>query len=514
MLSPLPTPAEMSLWDKLTMEEFGLTGPVLMENASRGALTAMRQDFPSFHGLFVLVFAGPGNNGGDAFALARHLANEGAQVHIVHTRPISDYTGDTQYQVQLVQRMHLPCSYLPEFSWNLPSKPDLIVDGLLGTGFQGPLRPDMQSWIKNINCFGETAFVLSLDIPSGLDGLTGEAKPVAVKARTTVTFEAPKLGLFLPAAQPFVGQLVTVKIGIPEYIKKNNPVAHLAMTDGLVQAINRPDPEAHKGKFGHVLVLGGSVGLTGAPLLSARAAMRSGAGLVTIAGPKALTSRYACFPEVMTLGLGSSENWSEACADELKEHLGRFQCLALGPGLGRSDGACQFISRLLSLPRPAMVIDADALVHLSNHLPLMEALTKKDIVTPHPGEMSNFFGVSAPAINDNRLDYTRSFVDRFQPTVVLKGAGTVVGSPGQPLVISPFNTPNLAVAGSGDVLAGMMASLVSQGYPPLTAAMVAVYWHGLTGKLLAQNFPGRGNTPLEIADLLPQVLKEWNYAHC
>lgn len=524
MLSPLPMPMEMALWDRLTIEEFGLSGAVLMENASRGALQVLLQKFSSLRGRSALVFAGPGNNGGDAFALARHLTQEGTQVQILHTKPLSTYTGDTALQIRLAQAMDISCAYLPEHDLDF-GPAELIVDGLLGIGFQGSLRPDMEAWIRRINKLGRSAYILSLDIPSGLSVLTGKASPVAVRAQTTVTFEAPKLGLFLPDAHEFTGQVQTVKIGIPDHIKKAHPTAHMALTRELGQVLKPPQATGHKGSFGHVLVIGGSKGLAGAPLLAAQGAMRSGAGLVTIAGPQALSASYAAFPEIMTLGLGltqesgstqslgSSQDWSQTCALELAEHLDRFQAIVLGPGLGRTQGAYEFLVQFLSQPRPPLVLDADALFHVAGESDLLARLTDQDVLTPHPGELGRFFGVGAEQINAARFEYAQQFIAQHPSVLVLKGAGTLVAQTEQPLAISPFSAPNLAVAGSGDVLAGILGSLISQGYPALTAAQVAVYWHGLAGTTLARDFPYRGNTPLEIAHILPQALKECSDAY-
>jgi NAD(P)H-hydrate epimerase len=200
MVIHLPTPEEMARWDQLTMKEFGLSGTILMENASRAALYALRKEFGALRDSSVMVFAGPGNNGGDAFALARHLFNLGARVLILHAKPQTKYTHDPAYHLKLAVAMGIPCYYLPEYEFDALPRIDLVVDGLFGTGFQDMLRPAAQNWIKSINKLGRSSFVLSLDIPSGLNGTTGEPMPVAVRANLTVTFEEAKLGLFLPPA--------------------------------------------------------------------------------------------------------------------------------------------------------------------------------------------------------------------------------------------------------------------------------------------------------------------------
>lgn len=509
MTTPLPTPEEMAHWDRLTIDEFGLSGTVLMENASRAAMHALTQAVGSVRGKSAVVFAGSGNNGGDAFALARHLANMDAKVLILHARRGELYSMDSAYHLRLAQAMGIPCAYLPEYELDLLPAIDLVIDGLLGTGFTGDLRPEAQRWIKRINKLRASAFVLSLDIPSGLNGATGRPMPLAVQATMTVCFEETKLGLFLPPARDYVGRLVTTQIGIPRHIKNANPTSHIALGPELARHIENPDPTIHKGDSGHLLVLGGSSGMTGAPMLAARAAFRVGSGLVTIACPKPLTAAYGSFPEIMTLGLGSDETWGEPCFETLQEHLARFSAVVVGPGFGRAPGQIAFLERYLAIPHPRTLFDADALYLLAQRQDLLAHIGASDVLTPHPGEMGYFLGLSGQDINQDRIKHARTFAATHKVNVVLKGAGTVVAGPTDPVAISPFSVPNLAIAGSGDVLAGVIGGLMARGVLPLTAAQVGVYWHGHTGSLLATDFPYRGNTPLEIADSLPQALKEW-----
>lgn len=513
MYTPLPTPEEMSQWDKLTISEFGLSGMILMENASRDALYVLKKAFGPLKGKSAIIFAGPGNNGGDGFALARHLFNHGVKTLILHARHRHEYTDDSAYHLQLAEKMGISCEYLPEYELEFLPKIDLVIDALLGTGFTGLLRPDALSWIKSINKLGQESFVLSLDIPSGLNGTTGEPMPVAVQASATITFEEAKLGLFLPPAKAYVGQLHIGKIGIPKHIKDAHPTSHVALDADLVRLLPKPSPTMHKGESGHLLVIGGSPGLTGAPLLAARAAYRSGAGLVTVGGPKKLMHAAAAYPEFMTLGLGDMDQWNEDCAALLRDHLHRFSAVVLGPGLGRTPGAMEFLRAYLLTPHENTLYDADALYLLAQNQELLKHLNDNAVLTPHPGEMGNFFGVSPSEINLARAKYAREFASRHKVNLVLKGAASIIAGATPPIAISPFCSPNLAIAGSGDVLSGIIGTLLAQGFPPLTAAQIGVYWHGYSGNLLARDFPFRGNTPLEIADALPRALQEWKHAH-
>jgi NAD(P)H-hydrate epimerase len=498
----------MNVWDQQTIHGFGLSGPILMENAARAAYFALRAETDGRKFASALLFAGPGNNGGDAFALARYLADDGLDVHVMHSRPLDGYTGDAAYHLKLAQAMHIPCTLLQGRQQDFPQA-DLIVDGLLGTGIQGELRPDMRGWISAINEMKRHAFVLALDIPSGLSGLSGEPMPLAVRADLTVTFEAAKLGLALPAAAPYTGKLVVSKIGIPRQIKEKHPATHAALTAALVHALPEPRPDMHKGDSGHVLVLGGSQGMTGAPLLAARAALRSGAGLVTLGCPRDPAATYGSFPEIMTLGLGSHGDWDDRCYANLAPHLTRFSTVVLGPGFGRSSGGARFLESYMNAPHPKTLYDADALYLLAQNPKLLKDLGPDAVLTPHPGEMGFLLGMAGADVNRNRLAHAREFAAAHGCVLVLKGAGTIVAGPENPVTISPFSAPNLAVAGSGDVLAGVIGSLMAQNLEPLTAAQAGVYWHGYTGLFLAKDFPYRGNTPLDIAEALPAALKEW-----
>lgn len=506
MPRPLPTPEEMRRWDQHTIEEFGLSGAVLMENASRAALAALETHAGSVRGKKVVVFAGTGNNAGDGFALARHLINLGAHVLVLHAKPLESYTGDASYHLLLLRRMHAALEYLPAYETDFLHCAHIVVDALLGTGFKGPLRPEYTRWITTINRLGKRATVLALDIPSGLCGRTGEPQPVAVQASLTVTFEEPKLGLVLPPALSFVGTLVVGKIGIPRHIKEAHPTAHIALGPEVWEHIPAPAAAMHKGVAGHVLVVGGSPGLTGAPLLAARAAYRAGAGLVTWAAPEGLLAQGAPFPEIMTLSLGPA--WGPEAAVRLHENAHRFDSVILGPGLGRSPETTSMVATYLKTPHPRLVLDADALFHLAQDTTLLERIPQEAILTPHPGEMARLFSTSTEAVNAQRMEYARAWVAEHPCHLVLKGAATVVASPQEPLAVSPWCTPNLAVAGSGDVLAGILGALLACGVPPRLAACAAVYWHGKAGDTLRHDFPFRGNTPLEIAETLPLVRKE------
>jgi NAD(P)H-hydrate epimerase len=507
MFTPLPTPEEMGHWDRLSIEDFGLRGEILMENASREALYVLKEHIPVLQDKRVVLFAGSGNNGGDAFALARHLADRGCRCMILHTKEPEEYQGESRYHLDLASQADIAFMPLAEYDLDGLRSPDILVDGLLGTGFKGELRQDYADWIGQINRLGEQAFVLALDIPSGLNGYTGRPGPIAVKADATVTFGAAKIGLFMPEAIEHIGALHTRCIGIPQTIRQANPPGSFGLNEHCFRFLPQPARSQHKGTAGHLLVIGGSPGLTGAPALAGLGALRAGAGLVTVACPADLSAEIKQGrPEIMTLPLGSGPDWTDQCSAQLKEHLDRFDSVVFGPGLGRTEAAAALLHEYLSQDHPPTVFDADGLFHLAELLDSGPALQRHSVLTPHPGEMARLCGTSTAEVQKDRIAWNRKMADQTGSVCVLKGAGTILTAPGQPTFISPFSQPNLAVGGSGDVLAGLLGALIGHGIQPLQAACLAVYWHGLAGQALERPYPRRGNLAGEIADMLPIVI--------
>ncbi len=501
----LPTPQEMAKWDKLTIEEYGIHGEILMENASRNILYVLKKYFPFMRDKKAVIFAGSGNNGGDGFALARHLINEGVKCTILHTRGLDQYKGETAYHLSLLKKLPANFFQLKNFDLSSLEQVDFVVDGLLGTGFQGSLREDYLYWVRFINSLKKSCFILSIDIPSGLNGYTGRPSPEAVKAHCTVTFEEAKLGLYMPEAREFVGDLYVCSIGIPEIIKRDHPPTTFLITSEILNQIPSLDIVAHKGKAGHLLVVGGSSGLTGAVTLAALGALRAGVGLVTVACPKPFISEIKQgWPEIMTLPLGPGKGWGEASFVELEDHLDRFDAVVLGPGIGRDEGVLEFLKVYVKNSKLPTVYDADALFGLGKDKELFKYL-KNCILTPHPGEMARLVDKSIPEIQKDRINCAKGLADVVDAIVVLKGAGTVIADKKQ-IFLSPICCSNLAIGGSGDVLAGVIGSLLAKGISLIDSACMGVFWHGMAGELLRMKYPYRGNLAQDIAHCLPEVL--------
>lgn len=513
MYTPLPTPSEMAVWDKDARSIYGIRQEMLMENASREALAVLEQELGTFRNKTALLLAGSGNNGGDGFALARHLVDRGVDVQVLHTKTLRGYKGAAGYHLNLARKVGVKARRLSKKPKLTCQEPDIVVDALLGTGFEGEVRYDYRAWIELINALGRHSFVLSLDIPSGLDGSTGLPRPVAVKADATVTFEEAKLGLALHQAQAYTGRLYVRSIGIPGKLKNDKWSRCAQMNPGIVSLYPKINKAGHKGSFGHVLIVGGSIGLTGAAILAGMGAIRSGAGLITVACPSGLAGEVkAGFPDLLTHPLGNGNVWTPEMAKELSSAPDNYDAVIVGPGLGREQGAGEFLYEYTKQMRPPTVWDADALYWLAVKPELKQTLGTMDMLTPHAGEAARLLGTTSQNIQSTRIESAVSCARKFGLVTALKGPNTVVAVPEtvEPpaAILSPFTIANLAVGGSGDVLSGIIASLASRGLSQLSAVSLGVYMHGKAGTLLEQIFPYRGNTAFEISELLPKALEE------
>ena len=541
MFVPVTAPEEMARWDAAAISS-GISEETLMENAARAAMDSLRGQAAkrgvSLSGSSVLLLAGGGNNGGDAFCMARHLLDAGAKPVLICTRDAEQYRGAASHWLRTAQDLGVPV--FSADAWekgeaDVPARPDIVVDGLLGTGFHGDLREKEKRLVERLNGL-DASLVLAVDIPSGLSARTGRPSPVAVRAHVTVTFQAAKPGLLLPEAHEFTGELEVRPIGMPRRVQEENPPSFRTWLTTHPDKFDRGAPSvleygvcpriealfdapllpssagpAHKGAAGRVLVAGGSAAYTGAPCLAAWAALRAGAGLVTLAGPKNVLDAASLSMPALTLralsGKAQDEDWCAEDARVLAEVLPTYGALVFGPGLGRSRGAFEFTRALMCLPhRPPMVLDADALFALAGEPELLAQLRPCDVLTPHPGEAATLLGMSVRDVQADRFA-ALSALSALAPAVwVLKGEGTLIASPGEPSVISPWMVPQLAVAGSGDVLAGITGALLARGRKAPLAATLGVWLHALAGMHLSREFPMRGNGPHDIANTLPAVL--------
>ncbi len=549
----LPTPEEMRRWDASAID-CGVLEFTLMENAARMALSVLQERYASLCNVPVLLFMGNGNNGGDAACLARLLRDVGALPCVMHTKSLSEYRGTTGQHVRLARRVGVSCVRVPkgvgrlrhlldsvrESKWQ-GAWPRIVVDGLLGTGFVGSLRQSHEEIIHFINDCSHASFIFSLDIPSGCDALTGEACPISVRAHATVCFAAAKPGLVMPSARQWTGELHVRPIGIPRAVHESIKSSYYALTSDtelrhtpclprLATLMPQGKPQSHKNMWGHVLVLGGSYGLTGAAHLSALAAVRTGAGLVTVAAPEAWCAEIkAGKADIMTLPLEGDlwpPNLSQGLPDKLLERIHACHAIALGPGLGTSEDACAFVRAVLAIPkRPPAVIDADALNILAQERDLLLLVRPDDILTPHPLEAARLLSITDKALSShtiqaNREDALHALMDKAPCVWLLKGAGALLGhnhAHGSSSVgILPHDIPALAVAGSGDVLTGCIAALMARlsqaqydafhKQKSLRAAALGLIVHARAGIYTQQDFPARGNGASDILQRIPRAL--------
>ncbi|MCR5257210.1 MAG: NAD(P)H-hydrate dehydratase [Desulfovibrio sp.] len=501
-LPSLPSPAEMKAWDQESVR-LGVPEAVLMENAARAALAVLKTGIPNLAGKHIALFMGGGNNGGDAACLARQLLDAGAHPMVFCAKNPSSLKGAARLHARAAAACGVPFASLR--GWNARWW-DAVVDGLVGTGFQGELKEDMLRLVQQINQLPNHPFVLALDVPSGLDARTGKACPEAIVATATATFAAAKPGLAVPEAAQWTGRLVVCDIGLPLRVRRELPAS--ARLIGAKAAAQLPGvkPQAHKNTYGHVLVLGGARGLGGASQMACLGALRAGAGLVTGAAPaSSVASVKGPYAEIMVRALETSECWpaDTRAVDDLIEQV---QAVCIGPGMGTGDDAARFLLRVLAhRKRPALVADADALNLLAKHSAMLSHLRRGDVLTPHPGEAARLLGVSPQEVQADRFEAARKLAELSRAAVVLKGAGTIVALKDAPLLLCPADVPQLACAGSGDLLAGMTAALLASGEPTLDAAAKAVVWHASAGRLVAADFPARGNTAGDIAQAVPRV---------
>lgn len=516
-MTPLATIDELRRWDTESAR-LGLPEYTLMENAARAALSVLRQYKAALTGCRIVLFMGGGNNGGDAACLARHLLDAKARVLVLHTKPLGKLNGAARQHARLSKVCGVEFRLLPvnpevaldrlSIAWQ---NPDIIIDGLLGTGFTGTLRPPMTALIQAINAAASQErppFILALDTPSGLNAMTGppsqpDATPI-VCAAATVTFAAATPGLVLPRARAYTGALHVREIGIPRCVYAAHP-PHYVLLDSRCATLLPPLPaQVHKNRLGHVLIIGGMPGMSGAAHLAARAALRTGAGLVSVAAPAAsLPLICACLPEAMSVPCGE-QSWPECMDAALLAAIGKASALLIGPGMG---AAPSLLKDILSLPtRPPALCDADALNTLAAHPALRTLLRTDDICTPHPAEAARLLKATTADIQTDRFAALRALNALAPCAMVLKGAGTLVGQADHGTCIAPWDIPTLAVAGSGDVLAGCAAALLARGMTAHKAALVAVGIHARAGMLCAAQYPLRGALAGELADTLPTAM--------
>jgi NAD(P)H-hydrate epimerase len=484
----------MGAVDRATIEA-GIPGAILMENAAHRCIEFMAARFSPLNEQRIVVVCGKGNNGGDGLAIARQLYTRfhPAQLWAVLIADPADLRGDAalNYRMMLAAGLLEYRDFGPEMR-----TATLVVDAVLGTGLSGPARGAALNAIREINASFPLARVFAVDIPSGLSGDSGAVTGEYVNADATVTFTAPKVCHALPPASHLMGELLVAPIGSEPSLYENDPAIQLALITpaSIAPLFAARSKDSNKGRYGHVLIVAGARGKTGAAVMAGLAALRAGAGLVTVACPEdALDAVAAHAPEVMTEPLPAQNAY-----DRVLELASTRTLVAIGPGIGTSDSTKDLVRRLFADLQKPLVVDADALNCLAGSDWKGGAPTR--VLTPHPGEMSRLTGLTIPEIQADRVAAVRALATSRHATVVLKGDGTVIGFPDGRVWINPTGSPSMATGGTGDILTGMTAGLLGQ-FPsdPDRAIAGAVYLHGLAGEIAARHLQEQ---PVIATDLL------------
>jgi NAD(P)H-hydrate epimerase len=510
--------------DRHTIEEYGLPSFTLMEVAGRGCAGHIQDAYGPLAGEAVVVLCGKGNNGGDGLVVARHLLTEGARVHVVLTSAPGEMSGDAAQNLSLLRQHEdkevagtLTIEVLDDLDALMETivalPPRLYIDALLGTGLTSDVREPMRSLVERVNERG--APTVAVDVPTGLHSDTGAVLGVAVRADRTVTMAAPKVGLLVGEGPTRAGTIEVVDIGIPPFVldrAAEQPGCVRQTTDAAVRAWwpeRRHD--AYKYSVGTALVVGGAPQFTGAPVMAAKAAVRSGAGYVSCACPETVQPTLAgALTTIPTHPLPTGEDGGlapEAALGALTEALDKADAALLGPGLGRAPQTEQFVRRLVRDIEGPLVLDADGLNALAGHMDeLAGEVDGPWVLTPHAGEFRRLAGDGANLTD--RVRVAQEYAERWDAVCLLKGAPSIVAGPEGRVYVSGITTPALATAGTGDVLAGQCVGLLAQGVPPVEAAAAALHVGGAAAERYGATHDSRSMAATDLLDMIPRVAAE------
>lgn len=510
----LVTASEMKEMDRLTIQEMGIPGVVLMENAARGAARVFLEHFLPSPGARIVILCGRGNNGGDGYVMARYLHNKGLNVIVILLCETDRISGDALTNLEIIKKMNLEIIEAANVErWTSVSKllddSDYIIDGILGTGLNSDVRDYYGQVLNDVNGSGKA--IMAIDIPSGINADNGQIMGTAMKADLTVTFGFPKPGQLTYPGTELTGRLVKIDIGIPNIIAERIKTGcRLIEPDYFHYLIGDEKRDIHKGTRGHLFILAGSVGKTGAATLAALGALRAGAGLVTVGIPESLNHILEeKLTEAMTVPLPETENRSLSgdAVDKIFRLLEEKTALALGPGLSTDPDTMELVRNIVKRCSIPMVIDADGLNALAGDANGISSLKENMILTPHPGEMARLAGLDVKEIQRDRIAISRRFAKEQGCFLVLKGAKTVIADPSGMTYLNPTGNPALASGGSGDVLTGLIAGYLTRGWPTIKAIMAGVFLHGLAADYLAEEIGERGVVAGELLNVIPALMK-------
>ena len=514
------TAAEMRRIDRETIEGIGIPGIVLMETAGSAIVSAIERHYPTCRRIGIL--AGKGNNGGDGIVIARQLAHSGRDVHLFLVSPEASFTGEARLNLQIAKNLGLQIeepfisdtSENSDIALNHVSSCELLVDAIFGTGLRGAVRDPIAALINGINRLPIP--VLSVDLPSGLDADTGHPLGTCVQADRTVTIGLPKRGVLMHPGAVLTGTLEVVDIGFPKQVidAQNIKINWTTRREALRWVPPRP-PASHKGSYGRVLVVAGATGMTGAAALTSEAALRAGAGLVTLATPRHLNPILeGLLPEVTTLPLPETDAGSlaaSAASDILEFAKKTDAILAIGPGLSQHRETVSLVHHLIRENQTQglglrMVLDADGLNALAQARETISLLNEETVLTPHPGEMARLANTAVSALEKDRIRTAQQFASEHGLTLVFKGAPTVTSIATGEVWINSTGNPGMGTGGMGDVLTGIIAGLMAQGVTSENAAVLGVYLHGLAGDRAADISGMHGLIASDVLKAVPQAI--------
>jgi NAD(P)H-hydrate epimerase len=509
------TAEEMQELDRKAIETYRIPGIVLMENAGRGAAEVISNFFPEIHKKKVAIIAGKGNNGGDGFVIARYLLNQGIYVRVYLLTDPKGLRGDAETNFSIFHRIKGEIVSVPSSKDYIKVKRDLekfdiLVDGIFGTGLDAEVRGYYREVIDHLNTLQRP--IVAIDIPSGLDADTGKPLGTAIRASLTITFGLPKIGHLIPPGLDYVGKVRVIDIGIPKRLVEEEKIpTYLLEKEEIQRWLSIPrNPDSHKGDYGHLLVLAGSVGKTGAAVMACQAALRMGAGLVTLAIPKSLNAILEMkLTEVMTEPLPETpkQTLSLRAFSAIVRLCENKRALVIGPGLGTLKETQSLILKLIRTLDLPIILDADGLTALATQPKTLPIKNRSLMLTPHPGEMARLNRSQVKEVLEDRVRVSRNFSQSQHVHLVLKGHPTLITTPKGEVYINPTGNPGMASGGTGDVLTGMIGGLVCQGFDILTSLQVAVYLHGMAGDEAAQEMGEKSLIATDIIKKIPSLLK-------
>ncbi len=512
--------SEMREIERRAIEEFGSTSAELMKTAGLGVADCVRRLVldSQLRDPFVLLIAGRGNNGGDAFVAARQLKKMGTDVEVWIAGSAAEITGDAALYLSKLKTAKVRVTELPtmddwQLAIRLPNFAEIIVDGVLGTGIRGPARGPAAGAIQYIRSQAPLSLVVSIDVPSGLNADTGEAEGDVVEADLTATIGLPKTGLLAASAADAVGSVEVVDLNLSGELIPRATTADREMLT-ILELRMRFTPRArnsHKGDYGHVILIGGGGPYTGAIPLAARAATQSGAGLVTAIVPQSHRSIVATTVlEAMVAGAPESADGAfiEDALATIRSFYAPGRIVAVGPGMTRSPAIRVLVEAIIREAPGPLVVDADALTVMAGSPEIFRHARHPVILTPHPGEAAALLGTTAQAVQADRIGAAKELAERSGAIVVLKGAGTLVVQKDKPVQVCASGNPGMARGGMGDVLTGLTSSLLAQKFEPFDAACVAVYYHSVAGDLLAWSRGQLSMTPSKLIEKLSTMFHD------